>query len=611
MKRRVGKNNFAQICCILWAIPLVLFAQSRIPQSVLSNGGATMSNATHRVRGTIGQPLIGVASNATQMSKAGFWYINQIPATVLPPWSFVNNTASSATIAVPAAINPVIGTKPLQTGDAVGVFFQSGNTLVCAGYGFWQSGQNLALTAWGDNSQTPVKDGFAEGEVIRYKIWDTAGQKEYDAQVTYRTGSTTFTNNGIYELGSLRGGVTSVSHSNALASGWNMISSYVEPNPANLETVLADVISKMVIMKNGRGQVFWPSLGINQIGAWNPREGYQINMQSGTSLTITGNQIVPQATPIALSQGWNLAAYLRNSAMNIDVALASLSNKLVIAKNNAGQVYWPALGINQIGAMSPGQGYLLFLSEAATLTYPANNAASAGGEEIPLAKMSSRSPATKTESPRYFAMAASNTGANATLLVESPELADGDEIAVQTESGKLVGSSVIKRGKALLTVWGDDELGKDRVEGAATGEILSLKIWSGTEQKEKAGAVTLLENALTREAISGGWRYQDNAVWKVQVTEAIAIPGAFSLAQNYPNPFNPSTVIQYGLPRDAKVALEVFDALGRRVAVLVDAPQPAGNHAVTFQNPVLPSGLYFYRLQAGTFRQINKMVILR
>lgn len=605
------KTVFLQLCIIALIIAGSVFSQTMIHRSIISNGGETMSNTTQRVRGTLGQPLIGVASNVTQTSKAGFWYLNQIPATALPPWSFVNNTAVSATIAVPAAINPVIGTKSLQSGDAIGVFFQSGSSLLCAGYGFWQSGQNLALTAWGDNSQTPVKDGFAEGELIRYKIWDAAGQKEYDAQVTYRTGGTTFTNNGIYELSSLRSGAASVSHSNALALGWNMISSYVEPNPANLETVLAGVIPQMVIMKNGRGQVFWPSLGINQIGSWNPREGYQINMQSAASLTITGTQIVSEATPIALSPGWNLASYLRNSAMNIDAALASLGSKLVIAKNNAGQVYWPALGINQIGAMIPGQGYLLYLSETATLTYPANGAALAGAEDVPLAKMSTSVPAMKRDSPRHYSAATFNTGANATVLVEAPAFADGDEIAVQNENGKVVGSGVIKRGKTLLTIWGENEVTQEITEGALDGEILSLTVWSANEQREKAVAVTMLENGLTGEVLNGGWRYQANAVWKAQVAEAIMIPGNFSLAQNYPNPFNPSTVIKYGLPRDAKVALEVFDMLGRRVAVLVDSPQLAGYHEVVFQNPALPSGLYFYRLQAGTFVQTNKMVILR
>ncbi|NUM76189.1 T9SS type A sorting domain-containing protein [candidate division KSB1 bacterium] len=569
-----------------------------------------MSNSTQRVRGTLGQPLIGVASNATQMSKAGFWYLNQTPTTALPPWNFVANTASSATIAVPAAINPVIGTTPLQTGDAIGVFFQSGNTLLCAGYGFWQAGQNLALTAWGDNSQTPVKDGFAEGDLIRYKIWEAAGQKEYDTEVTYRTGGTTFTNNGIYELSSLRA-VTSVSHSNALAQGWNMISSYVEPNPANLETVLAEVIPQMVIMKNGRGQVFWPSLGINQIGSWNPREGYQIFMQSATPLTITGNQIVPEATPIALSQGWNLVSYLRNSEMNIDAALASLGSKLVIAKNNAGQVYWPALGINQIGAMMLGQGYLLYLSETATLTYPGNGAAATSGEDAPLTKINQGTEAMKVDLPQYYSATTFNTGANATVLIESSTFADGDEIAVQNENGKMVGSGVFKHGKALLTIWGDNEVTKDVTEGAIEGEILSLKVWAAGEQKEKAVAVTTLENGLTNAALNGGWRYHTNAVWKAQASEAIAIPSAFSLAQNYPNPFNPSTVIKYSLPHDAKVTLEVFDALGRRVAALVEALQPAGYHEVIFQNPALPSGLYFYRLKAGTFVQTNKMVILR
>lgn len=593
---------------------LIMFTQlptsAQNSHGVLSNGGATMNNSTQRVRGTLGQPLIGTASNATQTSKAGFWYLNQTPATALPPWTFVANTASSATIAVPAAINPVIRTQPLQTGDAIGVFFQNGNALLCAGYGIWQSGQNLALTAWGDNSQTTVKDGFAEGDLIRYKIWGAAAQKEYDAEATYRTGGTTFTNNGIYELSSLRA-VTSVSHSNALAQGWNMISSFVEPNPANLETVMAEVISKMVIMKNGRGQVFWPSLGINQIGSWNPRDGYQIFMQSGTPFTITGNQIVPEATPIALSQGWNLVSYLRNSEMNIDAALASLGNKLVIAKNNAGQVYWPALGINQIGAMMLGQGYLLYLSEAATLTYPGNGAAASSGEDAPLTRINPGTEAMKMELPQHYSATTVNTGINATVLIESSAFADGDEIAVQNENGKVVGSGVFKRGKALLTIWGDNEVTKNVTEGAVADEILSLKVWSPDEQKEKAVVVTSLENGLTNVALNGELRYQTNAVWKAQVSEAIATPSVFSLAQNYPNPFNPSTAIKYGLPHDAKVTLEVFDALGRRVAVLVNAPQPAGYHEAVFQNPALPSGLYFYRLQAGTFVQTNKMVILR
>jgi hypothetical protein len=101
------------------------------------------------------------------------------------------------------------------------------------------------------------------------------------------------------------------------------------------------------------------------------------------------------------------------------------------------------------------------------------------------------------------------------------------------------------------------------------------------------------------------------------------IPREFSLSQNYPNPFNPSTVIRYGLSTKSHVLLEVFNVLGQRVGVLVDAEREAGYHSVTFERRGLSSGMYFYRLHArplgtgltgghrGDFVEIRKLTVLR
>lgn len=89
------------------------------------------------------------------------------------------------------------------------------------------------------------------------------------------------------------------------------------------------------------------------------------------------------------------------------------------------------------------------------------------------------------------------------------------------------------------------------------------------------------------------------------------VPLRFALEPNYPNPFNPATQIAYMLPRQAHVHLDVFDIMGRRVAVLVDASQPAGRHEVRFDGAALPSGTYLYRLQAGDFSQWQSMVLLK
>jgi hypothetical protein len=88
-------------------------------------------------------------------------------------------------------------------------------------------------------------------------------------------------------------------------------------------------------------------------------------------------------------------------------------------------------------------------------------------------------------------------------------------------------------------------------------------------------------------------------------------PFVFSLGQNYPNPFNPSTDISYGVASEGMVSLKVYDLIGREVATLVNSMKTAGNYTVTFNAANLPSGVYFYKLQAGNYTAIKKSILLR
>jgi hypothetical protein len=111
----------------------------------------------------------------------------------------------------------------------------------------------------------------------------------------------------------------------------------------------------------------------------------------------------------------------------------------------------------------------------------------------------------------------------------------------------------------------------------------------------------------------GRWQlYGSNAILPVDdVREMLDAPKGFELHQNYPNPFNPTTRIEYATPRTSHVSLKVFDLLGREVATLVDEVQEAGFKSVEFNASDLASGVYFYRLQAGTFAQTKKLALIR
>jgi len=97
----------------------------------------------------------------------------------------------------------------------------------------------------------------------------------------------------------------------------------------------------------------------------------------------------------------------------------------------------------------------------------------------------------------------------------------------------------------------------------------------------------------------------------VKETDANTIPQNFFVNQNYPNPFNPSTTITYGLPKEEVVTIGVYNLIGQEVVTLVEGKQGAGFHSVRFNAAGLNSGVYFYKIRAGNFQTVKRMVLLK
>ncbi|MEI7485675.1 MAG: T9SS type A sorting domain-containing protein [Ignavibacteriota bacterium] len=89
------------------------------------------------------------------------------------------------------------------------------------------------------------------------------------------------------------------------------------------------------------------------------------------------------------------------------------------------------------------------------------------------------------------------------------------------------------------------------------------------------------------------------------------VPGAYSLEQNFPNPFNPTTNINFSVAKTGFVKIVVFDVLGREVQTLVNEKMNAGSYEVSFNGSSLYSGIYFYKISAGEFSQVKKMVLIK
>jgi hypothetical protein len=187
---------------------------------------------------------------------------------------------------------------------------------------------------------------------------------------------------------------------------------------------------------------------------------------------------------------------------------------------------------------------------------------------------------------------------------------DGDEIAIWNTAGLLVGSGIVQRGCAVVTVWGDNPLTEVK-DGAVAGELLSMTLWSSWEGCEKQMSMVQIRNVLdakNEEALS----FRPDGVFAVTATmQHSTVPHTFELGQNYPNPFNPATVIRFQLPSSGAVTLKVFDVLGREVATILDGFQQAGTYSIRWDASQLSSGVYIYRLHAGENSALRKMLLMK
>lgn len=260
--------------------------------------------------------------------------------------------------------------------------------------------------------------------------------------------------------------------------------------------------------------------------------------------------------------------------------------------------------------------------------------------------------ATADSSRSHFSNCQPNTGTNATVVLQPSAglfflntpgafelLRSGDEVAAFTPQGRCVGNITWKGGVQALTMRGDDPMTPEK-DGYRPGDLIIFRAWSTASQKEYTSVLIQY-----RDVFDTSGNYHTDAIYMPRLiyfyptdrgggipregldlaraaeearTEAVArtasrvaIPDAFTLASNYPNPFAVSTTLRYGLPEAADVRLDVYDALGRRVATLVDENQPAAWHEVEFRAGDLAPGVYLYRLRANDFVSQRQLLLVR
>ena len=187
--------------------------------------------------------------------------------------------------------------------------------------------------------------------------------------------------------------------------------------------------------------------------------------------------------------------------------------------------------------------------------------------------------------------------------------------------------SVSVSGSVVHLVWRDDRDGNQEIyyKRSIDGGIS----WSSDTRLTSNSSVKLYSSVSVSDSVvhvawtdtrDGNYEiyYKRNPTGNIVGVKIISseIPEEFSLSQNYPNPFNPGTNIKFTIPKSGLVTLKVYDVLGNEIATLVDEYKPVGSYEVKFDvgqdsSPDIASGIYFYKVQAGNYIEMKKMVLIK
>lgn len=380
-----------------------------------------------------------------------------------------------------------------------------------------------------------------------------------------------------------------------LRTGWNLISWNVDTPIDSVAVLAAEIMPNVEVILGfeGEGLTYDPKLPLHStLRRADHLHGFWFKMKQYDTLCVSGPK-VPVGSPIDLEEGWNLASYLPDVTMTPAQALASISRDLLFVYGfdaYGHTAFTPTTPtFNTLDSMHTLLGYWMKVSRNTTLMYP-------GGPMV----ASALKPPTNSKPKLPFVPTMNWVNAYAhELTLDGAMVPSGTRvIARSVKSGAIVGAGTVGDNGTFgfMPVYGTDMSEGAQSTAVGSGEKFTFEVgdvattetftWTGT------GDNVELTNLTAKAGGSGN------------------LPASFWLAQNYPNPFNPKTTIQFGLPSASDYTLVIFNVTGQRVAEFTGSAE-AGTNSVVWDATSFASGIYFYRLNAGSSTATKKMLLLK
>ncbi len=492
------------------------------------------------------------------------------PGGLPPGWEFTPNAVQHI-IVIPVEANPVIFGTHLNAGDYIGVFYTDNGVEKCGGAVEWNMQQNKSIMAFGDDFTTPEKDGFNTGETFIWKLYSWSEEVEYPAAATYDTAfpnaNGTFYPFGISSLISLQAYTTQAIYLN---SGWGGFSSCLEPVNSDIENIFDNIIGDVIIVQNDN-YIFWPGQQINTFPGWEVTFGAQIKMLDNADLIVNG---FPAEKTVALVAGWDYLPVLSTCPVESSEIFGGIQDKIEIVKEIAGwKAYWPAYGIFTLDYLTPGNAYLINLTESVNLTFPACSDQGASYEMLKPENLTPWNDVRNTPASHLFAI---NSDIN---------FHEDDFIGAFTPEGICAGMIKLNGQSSALTVFGDDPFTSE-TDGFTDGETILFKLY-----RPETNEVIELKVSMDNELPDNDGRFVGNGISAFK--EVTTVTGSVAEIGNgvniFPNPSEGIFTIS-GLSGVEEIIVTTIE--GQDIFRM----NLSGETSVKIDLTGYPKGIYFIRL---------------
>jgi hypothetical protein len=507
-------------------------------------------------------------------------------------------TGSTHTISIEGNSNPTLCGIPLELGGLIGAFYLDDNgELKCGGFGRWHdeyTESNVSVPAMGDDTGTggtPEKDGFSFAEIINWFVYSYSRNEIFPASPSYESGGFLTSNNKWYPSGLSVMNELEVQFGNSIVipEGWSGLSSFTPPASSIITNVMSPILDDLVLIQSTTG-MYYPEMGINNLGVWTYNKGYKIKVANETVLSMPG---CPHANrTVSLPAGWNIMPVLSPCNVLLTEALAPIMSRVKVVKDVAGnKIFWPEMGIETLKILEKNRAYYIYVTQSSSFTYGLCDTYKSAA--IP----TTNNPVNLTpwDAPQ-------KTGFTHTIAITGEALAvagHGDFIGAFTQDGQCAGLAMVDENEKTLalTAYGDDIFEAEKT-GLSEGELLNFRLF-----KTGTGEEAMLLPAFDSEFPSHDGSFTDNGLSVIKSME-ISAPGISTPVNPvgfYPNPT--TGAVNFLLPRDGSYTIYLQDLSGR----ILQTNSISENQAVDYS--AYPQGVYLLVIEGEEFRNFKKLIL--